>query len=202
MSHFKVTVLLRGTENIAERVKESLAPFQENNMGDCPRQYLKFFDETETIIKEYETGSGYVEPKVAHKQAYATIEEFAEAWHGREKTADGKFGYWENPNKKWDWWTIGGRWARDLIGERTRGSNGPHGGTPDTGGNVGLLGDAREDYTSFAWLTPEGEWIERGEMGWWATVVDEKDESAWKESCKQIIEKYRDCTAVVVDCHI
>jgi len=35
MSHFTVLV-------IGKDVEEKLAPFQENNMDDCPKEYLKF----------------------------------------------------------------------------------------------------------------------------------------------------------------
>ena len=34
----------------------------------------------------------------------------------------GKYGYWENPNAKWDWWVIGGRWrgqVRAIAGWRS-----------------------------------------------------------------------------------
>jgi hypothetical protein len=54
----------------------------------------------------------------------------------------------------------------------------------------------------FAILTPEGEWIESGSMGWWGMVTDEKDENEWEDSFKKILEKYSDHMGVVVDCHI
>lgn len=40
-------------------------------------------------------------------ELYATFEEFMEEWHGTgsrdEKT--GRYGYWRNPNAKWDWYS-------------------------------------------------------------------------------------------------
>jgi len=54
----------------------------------------------------------------------------------------------------------------------------------------------------FAVVTPDGEWIESGSMGWWGIISDEKDENTWGEEFKNILEKYSDCIAVVVDCHI
>ena len=68
MSHFAVLV-------IGPDVEGQLAPFQENNMGDCPKQYLKFHEDEDS-------------------------DDIA-----------GKRGYWDNPNKKWDWYRVGGRWA-------------------------------------------------------------------------------------------
>lgn len=78
MSHFAVMVV-----GPAESVKSQLAPYQENNMGDCPPEFLEFIEGTEE--------DGYSKD---------------------EKT--GKYGYWENPNAKWDWYQIGGRWAGSL----------------------------------------------------------------------------------------
>ena len=42
MSHFTVMV-------IGNNVVDQLAPFQENNMGDCPVEYLEFEDYTEEV---------------------------------------------------------------------------------------------------------------------------------------------------------
>jgi hypothetical protein len=47
MSHFTVLV-------IGGRQGKQLAPFQENNMGDCPPEYLKFFSVEEECRKDYE----------------------------------------------------------------------------------------------------------------------------------------------------
>jgi hypothetical protein len=54
--------------------------------------------------------------KVRHTKRFATFEEFMKGWHGsdnRDKVKN-RYGYWQNPNKKWDWWTIGGRWTGHL----------------------------------------------------------------------------------------
>ena len=40
MSHFKVAVVVKH----ASDVEKLLAPFQENNMGDCLKEYLEFYD--------------------------------------------------------------------------------------------------------------------------------------------------------------
>ena len=45
MSHFTVAVI---TESL-DKVDELLAPYQENNMGNCPKEYLEFYD----IEEEY-----------------------------------------------------------------------------------------------------------------------------------------------------
>ena len=53
MSHFSVAVFSDGKKT----VKELLAPYQENNMGDCPKKYLKFVSAVEKEHERYETGS-------------------------------------------------------------------------------------------------------------------------------------------------
>jgi hypothetical protein len=193
MSHFTVLV-------IGDKVEEQLAPYQENNMGDCPGEYLEFNDITEeernnyenkttsefycssrsswglevseqvwellhnlyqfnggftvdlntfkdqgilpvtitvnkryrcykTGAKEYPEKHIWIEvlqkmdsenkckikvinpPKeIPLKEEYKTFEEYMDDYCGREPNEEGRYGYWENPNAKWDWWKVGGRW--------------------------------------------------------------------------------------------
>lgn len=140
MSHF--TVLVVGD------VDEQLRPFQENNMLDCPEEFLEFNDTEDKYLKEYqEKGVGKVrledgtfvlpwdeqfrvkgkmgmgsdthkvpehleEVTCYFKDTYKTFEEFVDKWHGVEERdpKTGRYGYWENPNAKWDWYEVGGRW--------------------------------------------------------------------------------------------
>jgi hypothetical protein len=104
MSHFVVLV-------IGDNVEEQLAPFQENNMGDCPEEFLKFHD-----MEEEYPDSKYLEAYSTmsdeDKSTYSTYELWMEKWHGYKKDeTHGKYGYYENPNAKWDWYQIGGRWS-------------------------------------------------------------------------------------------
>jgi hypothetical protein len=50
---------------------------------------------------------------VPYKESFSTFEEFVREWHGRKERDEtyNRFGYWQNPNAKWDWYEIGGRWA-------------------------------------------------------------------------------------------
>lgn len=54
----------------------------------------------------------------------------------------------------------------------------------------------------FAILTPDGEWVERGKMGWWGMVKDEAEEDAWITSGLAVFDKFPDHIAVIVDVHI
>ena len=60
---------------------------------------------------------GAVEFEKSHKERFVTFEEFMEEYcgfNGRDKKKN-RYGYWQNPNRKWDWWTIGGRWTGHLL---------------------------------------------------------------------------------------
>jgi hypothetical protein len=50
---------------------------------------------------------------VPFKETYSTFDEFAAEWHGRKERDEtyNRYGYWQNPNAKWDWHEIGGRWS-------------------------------------------------------------------------------------------
>jgi hypothetical protein len=56
--------------------------------------------------------------------------------------------------------------------------------------------------TLFAVLK-DGKWYERGEMGWWGVVHDEKDRNEWNQKFSELIDELSDNTVLtVVDCHI
>lgn len=103
MSHYTVLV-------VGENPETQLEPFQENNMGDCPQEYLKFFDQEEEMMVDYKEGKG--KEGMKHAEFYPTFEDFAQGWWGATRDPKtSKHGYWENPNAKWDWYQIGGRWT-------------------------------------------------------------------------------------------
>lgn len=145
MSHFSVLV-------IGNDVEAALAPFQENNMGDCPKEYLEFHEVETEYRAKYETDKsdvvvgprggihslydemfrnpkyemfkpngpdnqqyvpldGYTQKELPVKELY-TWDEYMTKYCGYKFDAgEGKYGYWENPNKRWDWYAIGGRWT-------------------------------------------------------------------------------------------
>jgi len=85
-----------------------------------------------------------------------------------------------NPNSKWDWWVMGGRWGD--ISPRQR------------------LANEFLDNIPFAIVTPEGQWLEKGSMGWFGFAHGEKDD--WKDTAISILNEYANCMAVVCDLHI
>lgn len=218
MSHFTVGVF---TEiNNFEEVERLLAPYQENNMGDCPREYLVFTRDEEADL-DNETGL---------------------------------HGYWENPNAKWDWYQIGGRWNGMLV---TNGASGKRGNPsllcgrkykPDEFDSA-LVSEidfdamkqrrlqevepyeicferklykpdyfiemypTEDDYiadkinfSTYAVITPDGEWHAKGKMGWFGFGTETP------ESKREFLDNYRKdflepaikngWYLTIVDCHI
>lgn len=59
-----------------------------------------------------------------------------------------------------------------------------------------------EKLECFAIVTPDGKWHERGEMGWFGIVTDEKEKISWEAEIIALTAEHKDCLAVCVDCHI
>jgi len=133
-----------------EALAKKMAPYQENNMGDCPQEFLEFHDVEPEYREQYEGETEFIltpdgelkyswdfkKPKVGglsfeteeyipdgHQKVtrpfclkYPTFQDFMEKYAEYKRNPEtGKYGYWENPNRKWDWYTIGGRWRGKLI---------------------------------------------------------------------------------------
>jgi len=156
-----------------------------------------------------------------------------------------------NPDSKWDWWVIGGRWTGQLdadydprkdpanlvkcvickgtgdregwvsyneSGERVfsdeqaehcNGCNGCMGTgssvnwtLKDYDKDIRLLSEVEitDDVIPFGIITPDGEWHQRAEMGWFAMTSNENND--WDKEARELLEKYKHCIAVVIDCHI
>lgn len=52
-------------------------------------------------------------------------------------------------------------------------------------------------------IVKDGKWHERGEMGWWGTVSNEKDQDEWDAEVQRLYDDLPDETMLtLVDCHI
>lgn len=107
MSHFTVLVVGNNVEEQLDPFCELECSFNREEIKNDPRS--EFIQEytTEELIKDFE------EIKNNHPEyCYESLEEFAEDYHGYSKL-DGEeiWGRWTNPNSKWDWYQIGGRWS-------------------------------------------------------------------------------------------
>lgn len=125
------------------------------------------------FVQEYEAKWEH-EPS---KEKYPTIDEFAKEYFGYRKV-NGRYGYMSNPNAKYDWYSEGGRWSGYLTNKE--------GKTTD----CELLTEVDWDKTDtpFCFVNDNGEWIERGQMGWFAMVANEKKKETWDEEFKSYVQ--------------
>jgi len=102
MSHFTVLVINNETDD----VEYDLAPFSENvEKGD---DFAEFISDGTIKHFEDEWKNG------VEKDNYSDVEEYISDYYGYD-IHNGEVGYWGNPNAKWDWYQIGGRWAGEIV---------------------------------------------------------------------------------------
>lgn len=198
MSHFTVAVF---TPTGAE-VDELLAPFQEGGLDECPMDYLEFEEDDDYEVDDIK----------------------------------GIRGYWFNPNAKWDWYSIGGRWGGLLLVDGKKCDHAFASQVDWYGMEQARLKElepfencsarkwykpeyfqelypTEEDYinantmfSTYAVITPDGEWHAPGEMGWFGCSSESPDEGRtfkdryWKNFIEPAIKNNWHIT--IVDCHI
>ena len=104
-----------------------------------------------------------------------------------------------NPESRWDWYSIGGRWDGFLHYKDVE----P--GLEET--NEAYIHELDMDYLleniPFCFVTEDGEWREKGEMGWWCSVSNEKPEETWKQQFRDYVKSLDpNCLVTVIDFHI
>lgn len=87
--------------------EEQLAPFQENNMGDCPEEFLDVYSYT---VYSYVNGEKCFECLDFNNEEEA--KEYCKNKGIEFNTGDG---YWTNSRAKWDWYQVGGRWYGYFV---------------------------------------------------------------------------------------
>ena len=120
MSHFTVLV---PAENEAE-LERVLLPYHEYECTGI-EEYTEFViahpaDEAEAAAREI-VQKEYVQNDPALKEKYeaylkeSDIASIFDSWSGYTIDEQGNVGRVTNPNAKWDWWLIGGRWTGKLL---------------------------------------------------------------------------------------
>ncbi len=116
----------------------------------------------------------------------------------------GKRGYWQNPNARWDWFEVGGRFSNMLRYEGTGIGGEGVDAAPVRDVDTTSLADG-SPFAFRAVVTADGEWHEVGRMGWFGLSSESaEDAAAWERGfVDAFIEPAADdLMAVVVDCHI
>ena len=216
MSHFEVMVVLNTPSTVD--LANQLEPFNQNTEDP---EFSSFQDETDEITKEYATGRPFThedsEEEPLHRDTYSTVEEFAENWYGRIKTADGRYGYVGNPNAKWDWYTLGGRWMGHLISKSTTGAayllgrSGAGNNKPPHVRSVDLVRKRDIDMDEMEKLghklrpfavIKDRKWYSSGDSGWFGVVLNAKEPEDWSQEFKSLFADVDDNQWIAwVDCH-
>lgn len=109
MSHYTCLVIGENVEKQLEPYFELECTMDNFEIKNDPRaEFVKEFT-TEELQKDFECVKNEY-PDQNHQ--YENLEEFADEYHGIDKLEGSElWGRWTNPNSKWDWYSIGGRWT-------------------------------------------------------------------------------------------
>ena len=156
-------------------------------------EYLRKPDVTESSKKYYESivDKGLF---ISYEDAWKEIEDW-----GYEIDENENLMSTYNPESKWDWYSVGGRWDGFLH------YKGTEPGFAET--NEAYIHELDIDYllehVPFCFIREDGEWREKGEMGWWGSVSNEKPEDSWKQQFVDYVKSLdENCLVTVVDFHI
>ena len=227
MSHFSVAVF---TEPGQLDVDALLEPFWEGI------EFPRYVDETKAeLIARGRKEAGDVE--VSDDEAYRVATKYYDAENLDPITGDHYTTY--NPNSKWDWYEVGGRWSDMLFAKDDMCR---HDSLAVSNINFDLMQECelegltpyqeyingdhfykREyllslypdeetyikkmtEFSTFAVITPDGKWYEKGEMGWFGCSSTTPDEdTVWHDNYYDTFIKpalENGWWLTVVDCHI
>jgi hypothetical protein len=225
-------------------------------------------EEYDKWLEEQGGLSPYMVEEKINKNFYGSAQKWVNEWHHYHYVKGEGWGYYHNPNAKWDWYAIGGRWPNYFrLKEGTAGIKGKpsmmltqediakavaeplacdiaqkrdidfEGMMLENSANAAgywddyqreLKADPKKCGSGYAYfkygirkedtketyierrtsvstfaVLKDGKWYQKGQMGWWAFVGDEKDKDVWdKEFAKLITEAPEDTWFALVDCHI
>lgn len=211
MSHFTCLV-------IGDNPDEQLEPFSEHIK--VPRYKIKDLSEDEIIRFMNFYKREKPKSEVSGLDFEQLYKKFGKDWNGNDWQKDSN-GVWietsqYNPNSKWDWYELGGRWAGSIklkpeIEEFTK-PNFSWGWKQSEKEKIlseNLCDQAyKHEIANLNELKPfavlkDGQWYERGEMGWFAIVSNEKSEEHWDNEIEKLLNDLSDDTLIsMYDCHI
>lgn len=227
MSHFSVAVF---TEPGQLDVDALLEPFWEGI------EFPRYVDETKAeLIARGREEAGNVE--ISDDEAYRVATKYYDAENLDPITGDHYTTY--NPNSKWDWYEVGGRWSDMLFAKDDMCR---HDSLAVSNINFDIMRECElegltpyqeyingdhfykkeyllsrypneetyikkmTEFSTFAVLTPDGQWHEKGEMGWFGCSSETSDEdTAWCDGYYDAFIKpalENGWWLTIVDCHI
>lgn len=200
MSHFIGLVF-------GDNIEDNLEPYYEGNEVEPYIKYTKeeAIAEAKTRVKETLEYLEKREPENKEKidkwKSYETDEDFyeyAKKW-GYDLDEEGNLISTYNPKSKWDWYATGGRWNGYLP----TGDTGEYTTNQCSVSQVNWDKYFEEHNSPYCFVTTEGEWHEKGRMGWWGISTGELDENVWSEEFTNYLNSVSDDTLVTaIDFHI
>lgn len=166
--------------------------------------YAEYFKNPEEYWKKYGRNTGHIEyledefPKKLNWTDEQCYDYIKQDYTPDMIDKDGNILSRYNPKSKWDWYEVGGRWS---------------GGIPmktNTKLEIKSCNECKVSQidmdkigTPYAYVDTNGNWYERGEMGWFGASSNDKDEKSWNDEFKRFINNQKKSTIVtLVDCHI
>ena len=199
MSHFTVAVIAKDSQELEAR----LQPYHEYECTGIEDKYVQWIPEP--FLKSLKNYWKYY----IRKRDFRGFSKFMKDWNGADRR-----GLWfyrlTNPNAKWDWWIVGGRWTGSLIAkdgiEGIRGKPGLMTAPAERNRFDSMLVKdidfgAMGDWKPYAVIDKAGRWNGKGTMGWFGCSYDETDDwniafKAWRDN---LLPEDR---IWIVDCHI
>ena len=203
MSHYTVAVVTQEypTDSVLE---DLLSPYDENRRvkpyisatkaeiiaesKEWAERFKQNREEGKITDADYEQLKAYFEAE--------TDEEFykAHTYSDCKYDKEGNLLSTYNPDSKWDWWVVGGRWDGHLDGENTLSLK----------DFVDYIKEDVEGRRTYAVLDVNGMWHEPGKMGWWAiSNATDEDTENFTTNYLNFFDGYEDYWYVtLVDCHI
>ncbi len=207
MTHFTVGIIVPSHElpNIESFIADQLAPYDENEevepyvsysveeaQADLTRDIARF----ERIIERQDPDYNLEKCRDhLEKLRVTTPEEKYRDYieYHKHFDADGEPISTYNPDSKWDWYVIGGRWDGWINGRETSGET----VNDNLATTEAVLERGRIPH---AIITPDGEWHEAGQMGWWGIMLTENDD--YLSEAKLLLSQYPGHHIIILDAHI
>lgn len=166
--------------------------------------YAEYIKNPEEYEKKYKCTKKYIEflknefPKKINWTDDQCYDDMKEYYDSDMIDKDGNLLSKYNPKSKWDWYEVGGRWCGGIpMKTNTK--------LEIKSCNECMVSQIDMDKISppYAYVDTNGNWNERGKMGWFGISTNDKDEKSWDDEFKKFINNQKKSTIVtLVDCHI
>jgi hypothetical protein len=206
MTHYTVGIIIPKDErNIETYVATAMAPYDENTSvapyvcysvehakAELARDIQRFERIVERRDPEYDLTKCHEHLEVLRRTTPAQkYREYVEHHESFNRAGQPISTY--NPASKWDWYVIGGRWDGWIHGKETSNQS--------VADNIATTEQMLEHgKIPHALLTPNGQWHEQGQLGWWGILLTENDD--WDAEARRILTDFPAHHVVIVDAHI